>query len=106
MDNGVPPALCDERTANILHKLDSMQNAIDATQAAIMDIRRLLLGNGQAGLFERVRKIEEWRREQMATRAAIRKAMFSVLDSRTIWKILVGALAGAASVGGAVALWL
>ena len=102
--NDVPQSLCDERTKNISQKMEELAVSQHDTHQAVMDIRRLLLGNGERGLFERMRDCEEWQSGHKAAHANARKLVLSLFNSHSIWKLLAALLAGA-GLGGVAALW-
>jgi len=97
MDNSVPQALCDERTANILHKLDENNDLVK-------DVRRLLLGNGQPGLFEQVRDLRDWTEAHEKAHAATLRIVHKVLANGGLWKLLAAIAAGLGIGGGLGAL--
>lgn len=105
MTGEVLRSLCDERTARIEQRIDGLSVAVGETHAAVYEIRKLLLGNGDVGIFERMRDIDDWRvRHETAHKAAVKIAQ-AVITNPNTWK-LVAAIGAALGVGGGVlALW-
>ena len=90
----VPKSLCDERTANILH-------SVDETKALVKDVRKLLLGNGEPGLFEQVRDIRDWARKHEEAHATTARFVEWAITNGGMWKIVVALLTGLGILGGA-----
>ena len=107
MDN-IPKSLCDERTHHILEKIDAVAVSQHETHTTVVEIKKLLLGNGEPGVFEKIRDIEEWREKHQAQHAtAVRLVKDALLNRGTARALawIVGAALAALGVGGGLALW-
>jgi len=107
MDN-VPKSLCDERTHHILEKIDAVAVSQHETHTTVVEIKKLLLGNGERGVFEKLRDIEEWRDKHQAQHAtAVRFVKDALLNRGTARALawIVGAVLAGLGVGCVAALW-
>jgi hypothetical protein len=107
MDN-IPKSLCDERTKHILERIDAVAVSQHETHTAVVEIKKLLLGNGERGVFEKLRDIEEWREKHQAQHATAVRIVKDALCNKGTARALawiVGAALAALGVGGGLALW-
>ena len=106
--DSIPKSLCDERTKHILERIDAVAVSQHETHTTVVEIKKLLLGNGERGVFEKLRDIEEWRdkhQEQHATAVRIVKDALCNKGTARALAWIVGAALAALGVGGGLALW-
>ena len=104
----IPKSLCDERTHHIIEKIDAVAEAQHETHTTVVEIKKLLLGNGERGVFEKIRDIEEWRDKHQAQHAtAVRFVKDALLNRGTARALawIVGAVLAGLGVGCVAALW-
>lgn len=104
----IPKSLCDERTHNIIAKIDAVAEAQHETHTTVVEIKKLLLGNGERGVFEKIRDIEEWRDTHQAQHATAVRIVKDALCNKSMARALawiVGAVLAGLGVGGVAALW-
>ena len=91
----VPREVCDERYGNIITK-------VDETHRVVCDVRRLLLGNGQPGVFEQVRDLRQWA-EHHELAHTNDSGLTKVLGNHAMWKLLAAVFVGFGSIATAIA---
>lgn len=91
MSPEVTQELCDERHRNLSEDVKEIKRDVKA-------MHKLLVGNGEPGVFERVRNLE-------ADRDVALKITRMVMTNPKVWKVIAAVLA-ALGIGGSVgALW-
>lgn len=106
--DSIPKSLCDERTHHILEKIDAVAVSQHETHTTVVEIKKLLLGNGERGVFEKIRDIEEWRDKHQAQHATAVRFVKDALLNKSMARALawiVGAVLAGLGVGGVAALW-
>ena len=106
--DSIPKSRCDERTKHMLERIEAAAVSHHETHTTVVEIKKLLLGNGEPGVFEKLRDIEEWREKHQAQHAtAVRFLKDALLNKGTARALawIVGAALAALGVGGGLALW-